>query len=82
MAQTGKRRRKPRPGLIRRTIRGVAVGVLRLLWWVGIRTAVLGGIVLAVATAYYVTRIPDIDELLDPLLSQFSDVFARDIVLS
>ena len=66
MAQTGKRRRKARPGLIRRTVRGVAGGVLRLCWWVGTRAAILGAVVLAAATAYYVTQIPDIDELLDP----------------
>ena len=66
MAQTGKRRRKPQRGRIRRAIRGVFGGVLRLLWWIGIRTAVLGAVVLAVATAYYVSQIPDIDELLDP----------------
>jgi penicillin-binding protein 1A len=66
MAQTGKRRKRPRPGLIRRTIGGVVSGVLRLLWWIGVRAAVLGAVVLALATAYYVSRIPEIDELLDP----------------
>jgi 1A family penicillin-binding protein len=33
---------------------------------VGLRGAVLGAIVLAVATAYYLSQSPDIDELLDP----------------
>lgn len=66
MAQAGKRKRKPRPGLIRRTLRGFVGGALRVIWWIGIRTAVLAAAVLAVATAYYASRIPDIDELLDP----------------
>jgi penicillin-binding protein 1A len=66
MAQTGKRRKKARPGLIRRTIRGAVGGVLRVVWWIGLRTAILAAIVLAGATAWYVTQIPEIDELLDP----------------
>ena len=41
-------------------------GCFASLWWIGLRGAVLGAVALAIATAYYVSRIPDLDELLDP----------------
>ena len=68
MARTGKRRKKagPRPGTVRRTLRGLLMRLLRLVWWVGIRAAVAGAIVLAVATAWYAQQLPDFDTLLDP----------------
>ncbi len=85
MARTGKKRTKakPRLGLMGRIIRGAFSRVLRLTWWIGIRAAVLGAVTLAVATAYYVNQLPDLDALLDPreggsvtLLDTSGEVFA------
>ena len=39
--------------------------MLGLLWWVGIRAAVVAAVVLAGGTLYYASRIPDLDALLD-----------------
>ncbi len=57
--------------------------MLRLTWWVGLRAAILGVVVLAAATAWYASQIPDIDALLDPrdggsvtLLDASGDTFA------
>ncbi len=40
--------------------------LLRVIWWVGLRGAIFGAVVLALATMYYVSQIPDLDDLLDP----------------
>ena len=67
MAQRGGKRAKsrPRPGLIERMLRGLVGGTVRILWWIGVRAAVLGAIVLAASTAYYMTQLPSYDALLD-----------------
>ncbi|MBA3324916.1 MAG: transglycosylase domain-containing protein, partial [Rhodobacteraceae bacterium] len=67
MARTGRRRLKaqPRAGLLRRALRGAFGGLLRLGWWIGLRTAVLAAVALAVATGYYVYRLPPLEALLD-----------------
>jgi penicillin-binding protein 1A len=49
-----------------RVLRGAILRLLRLCWWVGSRTAVVGAVALAAATAYYVARLPPLTELLDP----------------
>lgn len=46
-------------------MRGFFSRIARILWWVGWRTAVLAALVLAGSTAWYVTRLPDLDDLLD-----------------
>ena len=67
MAQTGKRRlrSRPRPGFWKRTGRGIVSRTLRILWWVGWRTAVVAALVLAASTAWYVHQLPDLAGLLD-----------------
>ena len=60
-----KRKRKPKQGAVERALRRLFGGVFRLIWWVGLRTAILGAIVLAVSTAYFVTKLPSFEELLD-----------------
>jgi membrane peptidoglycan carboxypeptidase len=85
MARTSRRQRKARPrvGPVERFLRRVFGGLLRLFWWIGVRAAVLGAIVLAVATAYYVSRLPPLEALLDgrekgsvTLVDASGDVFA------
>jgi penicillin-binding protein 1A len=68
MARTGKKRRKPRPrrGLVRGLVGALFSRLFRAAWWIGVRGAVLTAVVLAIATAYYVSRIPELEELLDP----------------
>ncbi len=85
MARTGKRttKAKPRLGLLERLLRGFLGGTLRLLWWVGLRVGVLAAIALAVATAFYASRLPPLEALLDgrdagsvTLVDADGDVFA------
>jgi 1A family penicillin-binding protein len=55
-----KRRKKAarRPRLASRLLRGV--------WWLGLRLAIVLAAVLAAGTAWYASRLPALDELLDP----------------
>ena len=66
MARTGRKKRRARQGRIRGWLRGAVGALLGLLWWIGVRVAVVA-VVLAVAagTLYYASRIPDLDALLD-----------------
>jgi penicillin-binding protein 1A len=67
MARTGKRRIKPRPrvGRLESFLRSALGGAFRAAWWIGLRAGILAALVLAVSTAYFVTQLPPIDELLD-----------------
>ncbi len=38
---------------------------MRILWWIGWRAVVLAAVVLAAGTAWYVSRLPDLDALVD-----------------
>ncbi len=85
MAQTGKRpaARRPRHGLIERSFRWFFASVFRIVWWIGLRVAIVVGLVLGVATAYYYVRMPDYSALLDgrergsvTLIDHRGDVFA------
>jgi 1A family penicillin-binding protein len=85
MAQTGKRRAKAKPGrgVFGRLARGILSGLFGLLWWVGLRAAVLGGVALAAGTAYYAAKLPALDGLLDgrdggsvTLVDRSGEVFA------
>ncbi|TPE46608.1 transglycosylase domain-containing protein [Amaricoccus solimangrovi] len=56
---------KPRLGRTERVLRGTIRGVIGWTWWIGLRLGVLGAIVLAAGVAYYVNRLPPLDEMLD-----------------
>ncbi|MFQ8431020.1 transglycosylase domain-containing protein [Amaricoccus sp. W119] len=81
----GKRRSgaKPRLGRTERMLRGAFTGVFGWIWWIGLRMAVLFGLILAVSTAYYLNKLPPLDDLLDgrdrgsvTLLDEQDSVFA------
>jgi 1A family penicillin-binding protein len=83
MTRKQARKRKPKQGAFERALRAFFGGIFRLVWWVGFRAAILGAIVLAVSTAYFVTKLPSFDELLDgreggsvTLLDAYGSVFA------
>ena len=83
MTRKQARKRKSKLGAVERALRGFFGGIFRLIWWVGLRAAILGAIVLAVSTAYFVTKLPSFDELLDgreggsvTLLDAYGSVFA------
>ena len=83
MTRKQARKRKPKQGAVERALRGFFGGIFRLIWWVGLRAAILGFIVLAASTAYFVTKLPSFDELLDgreggsvTLLDAYGSVFA------
>ncbi|MEM9231792.1 MAG: biosynthetic peptidoglycan transglycosylase, partial [Pseudomonadota bacterium] len=38
---------------------------IRLVWWIGVRAALLGGLVLGGSTFYYYVTLPQMEELLD-----------------
>jgi 1A family penicillin-binding protein len=48
-----------------RMLRGGFRGVFRITWWIGLRLAIIGALVLGVGVAYYMTRLPPLDDLLD-----------------
>ncbi len=63
MARAGRKARPPKPrlGLWERIVRGV----FRLVWWLGLRTALLAALVLAGGVAYYYVKLPSLPSLLD-----------------
>ncbi len=67
MARTGKRRprARPRASLAKRALRGFFGGALRMAWWLGLRAGILAALALAGATAWYASRLPPLDALLD-----------------
>jgi 1A family penicillin-binding protein len=48
-----------------RLAQGVLRGLIRAVWWVGIRAAIVLALVVGAATAYYYSQLPDFDGLLD-----------------
>ncbi len=85
MAQAKRRRvkAKPRLGPMERMFRGLFLTLWRVGWWIGVRVAVVGAVALAVSTAYYYTKLPDFEALLDgrdtgsvTLLDASGEVFA------
>ncbi len=46
-------------------VRGLARGLFRIVWWIGLRVAILALLALGLGTAWYASRIPDLDSLLD-----------------
>jgi penicillin-binding protein 1A len=77
-------RARAKTGRSERMVRGAFSWVFRIVWWIGLRVAVVGAVVLAAGTAYYVTQLPSLDELLDgredggsvTLLDASGEVFA------
>ncbi len=67
MARTVRRKAKARSrvGFTERVLRRLFGGIFRLAWWVGLRLAVVLAIVLGVSTGYYVSQLPDLEQLLD-----------------
>ncbi len=80
MARTGKRKPRSKgtakkrvankrkansPGLIERGLRGMFVSLFRLVWWVGIRVAIVLFVVVGSTTLYYYSTLPDMEALLD-----------------
>ena len=56
---------KPRLGRVERFLRGAFGSFFRWAWWIGLRLGVIAAIILAVSVAYYVNKLPPLDELLD-----------------
>jgi len=52
-------------GAFERMLRGIFGGVFRLVWWIGLRAAIILFVVLAASTAYYVSRLPSLEALMD-----------------
>ncbi|MXU64872.1 transglycosylase domain-containing protein [Oceanomicrobium pacificus] len=66
MAKSAKQASPQRkPGFIERFLRWVFRTLFRVTWWVGIRVAIVGGLVLGGATAYYYFKLPPMETLLD-----------------
>lgn len=62
MSQNRRKKAAPRPPLASRLVRST----LRTAWWLGLRLGIVVAVVLAASTAWYVTKLPSLDELLDP----------------
>ncbi len=65
MARAGRKKRQARKGRIRGWLRGAVGALLGLLWWIGVRVAVVALLAVGAGTLYYASRIPDLDALLD-----------------
>ena len=52
-------------GPMERLSRSVFAAGFRIFWWVGLRTAIVGTVLLGAAVAYYLTQLPTLEELLD-----------------
>lgn len=85
MARKAGKSRKVRPkvGPLERMVRGFFGTMFRVTWWVGVRAAIVGVIVLGAATWHYYSRLPDFDGLLDgrergsvTMLDRSGEVFA------
>ncbi|MEO1721872.1 MAG: PBP1A family penicillin-binding protein [Pseudomonadota bacterium] len=59
----GEHRREP--GLIGRLVRGTILGLIRIVWAIGFRIALVTSVVLAGATFYFYTALPSSDALFD-----------------
>ena len=63
--KTRRKRKREKPGLIGRVRRYVVGAILRLLWAFVWRLGLAGALVLAVATGFYLTRLPAAEDLFD-----------------
>ena len=59
------RRKKPQKGVLARIIGWLFHTVFRVIWWVGIRTAVIGTLGMAAWVGYYYVTLPLMEEQLD-----------------
>ena len=82
-ARSSRTKSRKRAGPVERALRGLFAGLFRITWWLGIRLAAVGAVVLAISTAYYVSQLPDFDDLLDSrergsvtLIDRSGEVFA------
>ena len=70
-------------GLLSRMFRGIFRLMFRMLWWVGIRSAVLGSVVLAGWVGFYYVQLPPMEKQLDArvrgsvqLMDRYGNIFA------
>ena len=59
------RRKKPQKGILARAFGWLFRSVFRVIWWVGIRTAVVGTLGMAAWVGYYYMTLPPMEEQLD-----------------
>lgn len=59
------RPRKPRRSLLARLFFGVFGWLARLVWWIGLRTALIGGTVVGLFVLYYAAQLPPVTDVLD-----------------
>lgn len=73
MAQHGRKRAKaprtrkarPRQGRMERFLRHFFGTIFQVIWWIGLRVAIIAAIVLTASTAWYVNQLPSHEALLD-----------------
>ncbi len=79
------KRKKPavKRGLLSRLFRWVFRTIFRSLWWVGIRSAILGTIALAAWVGFYYVQLPPMEKQLDArargsvqLMDRYGEIFA------
>ncbi|HSF91125.1 MAG TPA: transglycosylase domain-containing protein, partial [Paracoccaceae bacterium] len=80
---TKKKTSPPRRNFVSRAFRWIIHLLFRSLWWVGLRAAFVGAIVVGGFVAYYYATLPPMEELLDgrergsvTLLDRSGEVFA------
>ena len=58
-------RKKPTGNIFVRAIKWVVGGILRIIWWITFRVAVVLGIIIGTTTMYYYAKLPDATALMD-----------------
>lgn len=73
----------PKRGLLSRMFRWLFGKIFRVIWWVGIRTTLIGGVVLALWVGLIYLQLPDFEDQLDGrargsvrLMDRYGEVFA------
>ncbi|WP_069298662.1 transglycosylase domain-containing protein [Neptunicoccus sediminis] len=58
-------RKKPTGNIFTRAVKWVVGGILRIIWWITFRVAVVLGIIVGTTTMYYYAKLPDATALMD-----------------
>lgn len=63
---TGKKAKaKKKPGIAKRAIGFFVRGIWRMFWWISLRLAILGCLIVGGTTLYYFSTLPPLEDLLD-----------------
>ncbi|MBL4806385.1 MAG: transglycosylase domain-containing protein [Rhodobacteraceae bacterium] len=78
-----RKKRAVKRGFLSRLFRWIFRKIFRLIWWVGIRTSIIGGVILAGWVGFYFVQLPPMEAQLDgrargsvQLMDRYGEIFA------